>query len=307
MKYLPAIINALARYDDADLQKGENILDSWSLMHACFAESDALEFGATHIELKEGRALGELTPAPAFSDAWKKPDSAPMVLALAVRARARLVRLWAMQLFQRDHSSYAVSLDNILSLLEHEDAELQQFGSKLLESSGVLATLPISSWLKLLQTKNEEALQRVCDAFARHVSADRLDLAQCVELASVRPVPVARLGQKYLQGRTITSPAEREQISMLSNAKCSAIAGELTAWALKFLGTRENYSCDQVIRFFDSNQEKSRSAAWTWMTADSSPALSDPASLEPLGGNASRRSPPPCGRLLATAKQTSRR
>jgi hypothetical protein len=277
MKYLPAIINALARYDDADLQKGENILDSWSLMHACFGESDALEFGATNIELKEGRALGELTPAPAFSETWKKPDSAPMVLALAVRARARLVRLWAMQLFQRDHSTYAVSLDNILSLLEHEDAELQQFGSKLLETYGVLATLPISSWLKLLQTKNEEALQRVCDAFAKHVSADRLDLAQCVELASVRPVPVARLGQKYLQGRTITSPAEREQISMLSNAKCSAISGELTAWALKFLGTRENYSCDQVIRFFDSNQDKSRLAAWTWMTADSSPALNDPA------------------------------
>jgi hypothetical protein len=277
MKYLPAIINALARYDDADLQKGENILDSWSLMHACFAESDALEFGATHIELKESRTLGELTPAPAFSDAWKKPDSAPMVLALAVRAQARLVRLWAMQLFQRDHSTYAVSLENILSLLEHEDAELQQFGSKLLESSGVLATLPISSWLKLLQTKNEEALQRICDAFAKHVSADRLDLSQCVDLASVRPVPVARLGQKYLQGRTISSPAEREQISMLSNAKCSAISGELTAWALKFLGTRENYSCDQVIRFFDSNQEECRSAAWTWMTADSSPALSDPA------------------------------
>jgi hypothetical protein len=277
MTYLPAIVNALARYDDADLQKGENILDSWSLMHACFAKSDVLEIGATHVQLKEGRTLGELTPAPAFPDAWKKPESAPMVLALAVRARARLVRLWAMQLFQREHSTHAVSLENILSLLEHEDADVQQFGSKLLESSGVLATLPISSWFRLLQTKNEDALQRVCDAFAKHVSADRLDLAQSVELASVRPVPVARLGQKYLQGRTITSPAEREQISMLANAKCSAIAGDLTAWALKFLGTKENYSCDQVIRFFDSNQDQSRMAAWTWMTADSAPALGDPA------------------------------
>jgi hypothetical protein len=269
LKYIPAIVNALARYEDADLQKGENILDSWSLMHACFAESDALEFGATHVQLKDGRALGELTPAPAFSDAWKKADSAPMVLALAVRAQARLVRLWAMQLFQRDHSDHAVSLENILSLLEHEDADVQQFGSKLLESSAVLATLPISSWFKLLQTKNEEALQRICDAFAKHVSADRLELAQCVELACVRPVPVARLGQKYLQGRTISSPTEREQICVLANAKCSAITGELTAWALKFLGTKENYSSDQVIRFFDSNQDKSRAAAWTWLMADS--------------------------------------
>jgi hypothetical protein len=276
MKYVPAILNALARYEDADLQKGENILDSWALMHACFAESDALDFGATHVQLKEGRTLGELTPAPAFPDAWKKAESAPMVLALAVRARSRLVRLWAMQHFQREHINHAISLNDILSLLEHDEADVQQFGAKLLESSGVLATLPISSWLRLLQTKNEEALQRICDAFAKHVSADRLELAQCVELACVRPVPVARLGQKYLQGRTITSPAEREQIAMLSNAKCSAIAGELTAWALKFLGAKENYSCDQVVRFFDSNQDKSRVAAWNWMTADSSPALSNP-------------------------------
>jgi len=274
VKYVPAIVNALARYEDADLQKGENILDSWSLMHACFAESDALEFGATHVQLKEGRTLGELTPTPAFPDAWKKSESASMVLALAVSARSRLVRLWAMQLFQRDHSTYAVTLDQILSLLEHEEADVQQFGSKLLESSSVLATLPISSWLKLLQTKNEEALQRICDAFAKHVSAERLELTQCVELACVRPVPVARLGQKYLQGRTISSPTEREQICALANAKCSAIAGELTTWALKFLGTKENYSADQVIRFFDSNQDKSRAAAWTWLIAES-PALND--------------------------------
>jgi len=274
MKYIPAIINALARYEDADLQKGENILDSWSLMHACFAESDALEFGATHIQLKDGRTLGELTPAPAFPDPWKKAESAPMVLALAVRARSRLVRVWAMQLFQRDHSTHAVSLNDILSLLEHEEADVQQFGAKLLESSGVLGTLPISSWFKLLQTKNEEALQLICDAFAKHVSADRLELAQCVELACVRPVPVARLGQKYLQNRTISSPTDRDQICAVANANCSAIAGELTTWSLKSLGTKENYASDQIIRFFDSNQEKSRAAAWTWLVADS-PALND--------------------------------
>ena len=276
MKYVPAIVNALARYQDADLEKGENILDSWSLVHACFGESDALEFGATHIELKEGRTLGELTPAPAFPDAWKKSESAPMVLALAVRAGSRLVRLWAMQLFQREHTSYTVSLDQILSLLEHDEADVQQFGAKLLESSGVLATLPVSAWFKLLQTKNQEALQLICDAFAKHVSDERLDLAQVVELACVRPVPVARLGQKYLQTRPVSSAAEREQICALANAKCSAIAGELTVWALKFLGTKENYQCDQVIRFFDSNQDKSRAAAWTWLVADS-PGISDAA------------------------------
>ncbi len=273
--YLGAIVNALAAYEDSDLQRGENILDSWALMHACFGEHDALEFGATHIQLKDGRTLGELSPAPMFPDVWKRSEAAPKVLALVTQARARLVRLWATQLFQREHAAFAVPLETILALLEHEEAEVQQFGAKLLESSSSLATLPVASWLKLLQTKNEEALQRICDAFGKHVSSDRLDLAQCVALACVRPVPVARLGQRYLKERVISSSMDREQIAELANAKCAAVSTELTKWALGILGKPENYSVEQVIRFFDSMLSETRMAAWTWLLNDS-PGLPDP-------------------------------
>ena len=272
--YLAAVVRALLAYEDADLQRGENILDSWGLLHACFGEHDALEFGATHVQLKEGRTLGELSPAPMFAAAWKKSEAALVLLSLAVQAHSRLVRLWAMQLFQREHGSFAVSLETILALLEHDEPDVQQFGAKLLESSASLATLPVASWLKLLQTKNEEALQRICDAFAKHVSGDRLNLLQCIELASVRPVSVARLGQRYLKERNLASSADREIITALANAKSSAVAGELTLWALGILGTKENYSCDQVIRFFDSGLEETRAGAWAWLVADS-PALTD--------------------------------
>lgn len=272
--YLTAVVRALQAYEDADLQRGENILDSWGLLHACFGAHDALEFGATHVQLKEGRTLGELSPAPMFAAAWKETKAAPVLLTLAVQAHSRLVRLWAMQLFHREHAAFAVSLDTILALLEHDEADVQQFGAKLLESSSALATLPVKSWLWLLQTKNEEALQRICDAFAKHVSGDRLNLAQCVELACVRPVPVARLGQRYLTSRVISSSEDREQISALANAKSSAVAGELTMWALGILGTKENYLCDQVIRFFDAGLEETRAGAWAWLVADS-PALTD--------------------------------
>lgn len=272
--YVQALIPALAAYTDADLQRGENILDSWGLVHACFGDHDALEFGATHIKLKEGRGLGALSPAPVFLDSWKKPEAAPPLLALATQAHSRLVRVWSMQLFQRDHLNFPVPLETIVRLLDHEDAEVQQFGAKLLESSPALATLPVSSWLKLLETKNEDALQRICDAFAKHVSSDRLDLQQCIELACMRPVPVARLGQTYLKQRVITSSADREQICALANARCAAIAGDLTTWALGILGTKENYSSDQVIRFFDGTLSEMRLAAWTWLVAES-PALHD--------------------------------
>ncbi len=272
--YVAAIIPALAAFEDSDLERGENILDSWALMHACFGEQEALEFGATHIQLKEGRTLGELSPAPVFPEAWKKPETAPLLLELVLHARGRLVRLWATQLFQREHAAFAVPWETILALLEHDDADLQQFGAKLLESSTALATLPVASWLKLLQTRNEEALQRICDAFAKHVSSDRLDLAQCVALACVRPVPVARLGQRYLKERVISSSVDCEQITALANAACAAVAPELTAWALGILGKPEKYSCDQVIRFFDSNLPETRVAAWTWLLNDS-PGLGD--------------------------------
>jgi hypothetical protein len=96
------------------------------LLHACFGERDALEFGATHVQLKEGRTLGELSPAPMFAEAWKEAEAASGLLSLAVQAHSRLVRLWAVQLFQREHASFAVSLETILALLEHDEADVQQ-------------------------------------------------------------------------------------------------------------------------------------------------------------------------------------
>jgi hypothetical protein len=126
----------------------------------------------------------------------------------------------------------------------------------------------------LLQTKNDDALQGVCDAFAKHVSGDRLDLAQCVELACVRPVPVARLGERYLKQRSIESPADRALIVGLAEAKCSAVAAELTVWALGILGKPEHYSAEQVIRFFDSAVAEMRAAAWSWLLQNPS-ALTD--------------------------------
>jgi hypothetical protein len=274
--YVQAVIPALATYTDADLQRGENILDSWGLVHACFGDHDALEFGATHIKLKEGRGLGDLSPAPVFLESWKKSEAAPQLLALVTLAHSRLARVWSMQLFQREHASFPVPLETIVRFLDHDDAEVQQFGAKILESSPALATLPVSEWLKLLETKNEDALQRICDAFGKHVSADRLDLRQCIEVACMRPVPVARLGQNYLKQRAVTSSADREQVSSLTNARCAAVAGDLTTWALGVLGTKENYVSDQVIRFFDSTLSEMRLAAWTWLVAES-PALHDPA------------------------------
>jgi len=90
----------------------------------------------------------------------------------------------------------------------------------------------------------------------------------------MRPLPVVRLGQSYLRDRTISSVVDREQLVALADAKCPAAAGELAKWALGFLGVKEYYSGDAVIRFLDSTLAEMRAAAWSWLIADS-PGLSD--------------------------------
>lgn len=274
--YPPAIARALALYRDADLKAGENILDSWGLMHACFGEHDAIEFGPAHPKVKESRSFSELSSAPAFSDTWKKPDSAPVLFKLLVQAQSRLVRVWARQSLERDHSSHTATVDELLQLLDHDDAEVQQFGARLLASAPGLATMPVSSWLRLLQTRNTEALAIVCEVFLKHVSVERLSLVQTVELACSIPVPVARLGLRFLQDRTIHSAEDRSAIVAVADTKCGAVAGELTKWALGLLGARDAYQTDQVVRFFDSLREEARDAAWEWLTTPGSPGLDDP-------------------------------
>jgi hypothetical protein len=273
--YPAAIAQALIAYRDSDFAKGENILDSWGLLHACFGEHDALEFGPVHPRLKANRSFGELASAPAFGSTWKAPAAGAILFSLLFRAQSRLVRVWAKQTFEREHPAYAASVDELLQLLDHDDGDIQQLGARLLANTPGLPTLPVTAWLRLLATHNPEALATLCDLFAKHVSGERLTLAQILELACAQPVPVARLALKFLRERPVTSAADRSAITVVADTRCEALAGELAHWALGHLGGAENYQTDSVSRFFDSLRPGSRDAAWAWLVAEGSPGLAD--------------------------------
>jgi hypothetical protein len=162
-----------------------------------------------------------------------------------------------------------LSIDVILPLLDHPDGEVQRFGAELFQNSAALPTLPLETWLRLLQTQNLTALEMVVGAMEKHVAPERLNIAQLVEVACARPVPVARLALRFLQSRKIESPDDRATIAMLSHARCEGAAGDITRWALSVLGTSENYDPDQVVRFFDSLLLPMRQAAWEWLTVTS--------------------------------------
>jgi hypothetical protein len=277
-EYIPAIAQALIQYRDEDLSAAEHVLECWGLMQACFHHSDVLRFRADRIVLRAGRKFSELKPAPYFPKLWEAPESLGMLLKTVTSAQSRLVRMWAIELVRQKHQTNLASLavEQLLALLNHENAEVQQFGSELLTLSPSLAKLSIEFWLKLLEVKDPTALATICDAMRKHVSRERLSLVQCVELASARAAPVARLGLEFVRQWQILSAAERQAIAALAKARCGAIGRELALWALPLVGADAHYDRDAVCGFFDSLLAEMRAGAWAWL-ATSAAAQNDAA------------------------------
>ncbi len=261
-----AIAPALGRYRDEDLAKGENILDSWALLNICFRGCAGLEFRPNHLRLKAGHTLAELHAAPRFAKAWETPEAVLILIQLVAEAKAHLVRMWAMELYRKVSPGleFEISPELIFTLLSHDNDVVQQFAAELLEGRSGLEKLPLEMWLRLLRTENLTALGTICALFAKHVSGERLSLAQSLKLACEKPVPVARLGQKLLTQRRI-SAEETPALAALADAECPAVAAELCTWALERVGAREAYQTETVSRFFDSLQPETRATAWKWL------------------------------------------
>ena len=277
-EFVPSVAQMLRRYTDGMIGSGESLLDSWSLMHACFRRSDLLDIDVSKVNVKAGRSLAEMEAAPDFPELWRDRSATRILVSLVTGAQSRAVRVWAMQLLRRDHADHFsdFTADEILPLLDHDDEEVQQFAAEMLEKSTTLGQLELATWLKLLKTRNLVALETIARLMAQHVTAERLTLEQMVEIASAAPVPVARLGLSFLKTRAIESAAERATIAQLSHARSAGVAGEITAWALSILGDARHYEVDAVSRFFDSLLKESRDAAWAWLTPQSA-GYNDPA------------------------------
>ena len=94
-QYLLAITAALGRDDDKELARGEDLLESWGLMHVCFHGHDALEFKPHGIRLRQGRSLSELSPAPYRSEIFYTETGFEAFLHLLHSASSRCVRSWS--------------------------------------------------------------------------------------------------------------------------------------------------------------------------------------------------------------------
>lgn len=266
-EYALVVARFLSIYRDEDFAKGENILDNWSLMHAAFGVSPAIRFTRNRVNVAEGRSLGELSAAPRFAPLWKTPEAATLLFELIGQAKSRLVRVWAITLLKRDHANTVAALtpEQLLALLDHEDSEVQQFGASLLETHQGIDSWPITIWLQLLKTQNTTVLATICHAMSQRVKPERLNLSQCVDLAISRATPVARLGFDWIRTRSITGFEDRRALVRLAESRCEAIGVDVARFSLSILETGD-YLTDDAIAFFDSLNAEVRRGAWEWLT-----------------------------------------
>lgn len=275
--YVSAVASMLLRFRDADLARPENLLDSWSFLHACFGKHPAVEFAASRAMVAAGRSLSELEAAPYFEPLWAAESAATKIWSLLFDARSRAVRLWARQLLERHHRHAFASMpvETLLRLLTHDDVELQQFGATLLSTLSGIDQWPVAAWLELLEVDDPTALAIVCDEFARRVKSDRLALDQTLDLAVTRATPVARIGLSFLRVQRWDLAEDRRRLTKLGNARCEALGGELAKFAIEIVGAPPNYDRDVVVALFDSLLEPVRTVVLAWFRG-SAAAQDDP-------------------------------
>lgn len=274
--YVPAVTRLIGAYTDEDLATGENLMDSWSLLHACFGESDAIQFLTHRARLSAGASLATTAAAPAFPELWQEASAATHLFALLQSARSSFARVWAIDLLRRWHpaSLANLTLEQVEPLLNHADERIWSFGVELFEKTAGLDELPFDRWLVLLQNRNQTVLAAVASAMQRYVRPDSVSLFDAIMLARVEASPVAKLGLSLLKSRPIETAPHRQALVNLADARSAAVGYEIATWALSHLGRADVYDVHQVTRFFDSLLPQVRSAARDWLLAETAGAPS---------------------------------
>jgi hypothetical protein len=277
-RYVNAVAAALARYREEDFRKGENLLDSWAFMHACFAGHGSLLFTSSRAKLRDGRSLGDLSPSPAFAAHWQNPVGLSALARLAAEASSRPVRTWAVRWMAAPEMAAAGALTfaDLQRLLFSTDEDIQPSAVRLLEQHPELGRWTVAQWLSLLDAPGHAVTEAITAQMKLHVRPDRLDAAQCMALACARPVPVARMGFEFLKSKNLTPSQAATLLPQAAKAACAAVAPDLIAWALDQLQTAGSYDREHLSAFFDSLLDATRLAAWQWLERHKdSPAWED--------------------------------
>jgi hypothetical protein len=260
-RYGEVIRGALLLYRDEHLQKPEQLLDSWSLLHILYWGSPVLLRTPRGVRLADKRSLGELGPAPFCPSAWS--GIFDTIFDLALRAESRTVRAFSLQLLQRDYNRelQTLSLANLKRLLLSSFGETQELGATLLRGSAHLAQLTIGDWVSLLRLESPSALALICEQAVKYVRAEELTLAQCVALATLRVAPVAELGLRWATEKRSANEDDLKLLLRLGNAEVETVRREALAFLLPELLASPHLASEHLRELIDSKYADVREAA----------------------------------------------
>jgi hypothetical protein len=267
-RYVPAIVQALKLYEDADVADGLALLDNWGLIHALFHHSPALAAEPHGWTLAADHSLAELAPAPFCEPLWQQTPAA--LVELLKEARCRPVRQWAMRMIKKVGTAVLskLPLSELLGLLAHQDEEVVLLAAEVLKGVPGLDQVPLDRWLELLKTTNLTALGAVCELVTQHVPPDRVTLEQAIEAASSRSTPVAKLGLAWLQGKQPTTEAECIALLRLIEAPAEPWRGALVRYVRNVLGESPWFREEWVLEYLDCRHADVRAEGWAWMQED---------------------------------------
>lgn len=267
-RYVPAVSVALKLYTDADVPDGLSLLDNWGLVHVLFHHSPTLVAKPTGWRVAPNGSLARLQPDPIFRKLWlRSPDP---ILDLVNTAKCRPVRVWAVQMLKRHFPEVLTKLpvETLLAWLESSVPELNDLAAELLEKATGLERIPVERWLMLVETAPAGVLDRICELIGRLVKPEQVGFAQAVRMAMTRPVPLARLGQRWLTGKRPANEDEVRSLFGLREAEAEPLRGELVRWACRVLSEQPGFRPVWVLEFLDSRHDEVREVGWEWLQTE---------------------------------------
>ncbi len=267
-RYVKSVSLALVSYTDADCVDGLALLDNWSLMHALFHHCDILHYTASGWSPAPGKSLSGLKPAPMYLDAWK--ENAEPLLEILTHANCRPIRQWSIGMLKEHHPSALKTLPMrlLLTWLNNDDSDLAQLAADGLKASAEANTISVQQWLQILETANPKVLDLICEIMVEKTSPDSLSLDDLVELACSRPIPVSRLGAKWLGNRTVSSREDCLALLNLCSAEAEPVRAELVQLAMDKIIPSNHYHPTDVLEALDSRFIDVRTVGWDWLIGD---------------------------------------
>ncbi|WP_165075511.1 hypothetical protein [Paludisphaera rhizosphaerae] len=263
-RYVPAVKEALLRYRDEDVATGLALIDNWGLVHILFHHSPVLVDDDRGWRLAPGKSLAELEPAPMFAKLWQASPRA--IVEVITRSRCRAVRGWAVRMARRNPSAIlpVFPVEELLGLLEFDEPEVVELAADLLRDHPDLANQPVEHWLSLLESAAPAALPLLTELVGKYVPAEAVATDRAVRLARMRPLPLARLGLRWLTAKPPRDEAECQALLGLVEAECEPMRPELLAWARQALAESGRFDPSWIVAWLDSRHDDARAEGWRW-------------------------------------------